>query len=86
MDRMPLGFISSKCTNENYLMQKLARAVIGTNNGQLLALLPVACKRRGSFARLIWWRFVRSATLPSRVGVDHRQQYGGELSGGLRRA
>ena len=49
-----LGFISSsKCTNEeSYLMQKLARAVIGKQRGQLLATVP---SRDYSYVKLALW-------------------------------
>ncbi len=75
---------SSKCTNEDgFLMQKFARAVIGTNNiGQLLALLPVAGDGRAVAHRWLWRRLrLHRGYREGRAGHHHRQQHGGVPSG-----
>ena len=65
-----LAFISSsKCTNEeSYLMQKLARAVIGTNNMDNCSRYCQAPGDHGALPNSWLWR---------RLGIDHRYREGG---------
>jgi len=80
-----LAFVSSsKCTNEeSYLMQKLARAVIGTNNMDNCSRYCQAPRTVGLFRTVrVRRRFrVDLGHRAGRSGADHREQHGGEPSG-----
>ena len=77
-----LAFISSsKCTNEeSYLMQKLARAVIGTNNMDNCSRYCQAPATDGSVPHGGLRRRFRldQGHREGRPGGDHRQQHGRE--------
>ena len=83
--RTRLAFISSsKCTNEeSYLMQKLARAVIGTNNIDNCSRYCQAPATMGLFRTVGYGGDSGSISRhrKRRPGPDHRQQHGGEPSG-----
>ena len=80
-----LAFISSsKCTNEeSYLMQKLARAVIGTNNMDNCSRYCQAPATMGLFRTVGYGGDSGSISDIEQAGsgADHRQQHGGEPSG-----
>ena len=80
-----LAFISSsKCTNEeSYLMQKLARAVIGTNNMDNCSRYCQSPATVGLFRTVGYGGDSGSITDIEKASLvhHHRQQHGGEPSG-----
>ena len=80
-----LAFISSsKCTNEeSYLMQKLARAVIGTNNMDNCSRYCQAPGNHGPLPNSWLWRRLRidHGYREGGTGADCRQQHRREPSG-----
>ena len=80
-----LAFMSSsKCTNEeSYLMQKLARAVIGTNNMDNCSRYCQAPATTGLFRTVGYGGDSGSISdiEQAESGDDHRQQHRGEPSG-----